>query len=199
MGRKQNDVFVLGDESIGEEHVDTRSPEPGQVKNGQPAEPEWARRASTNGGLSGSAVRLNARHVAMLGLCAGIALAVVVLSLSSRGDREAPHVSETSPVSLPVSASSSTPRSATSVQVAPKPKSGPKSKSKNGKSSNSGYRSDNEHKRETTSDAAPVSSSFGQSISTPTPVPVVSPLPPSAPPSYDGGASGGREEFGFER
>jgi len=199
MGRKRNDVFVLGDEQFAE-HVGTQEIASERADRTEGPTDEFSASVPSHGGVSSTANLSAARRLAALGLVVGAVAAVAALTLSSGGDHESSRVPEASPSSPVVSAPPPSAPLAAHVPSVSTPRPQPKSKPKHDRPSEPGPRPTTEHERETNDDPAPVSSSVDVPVSVPVPAPVsVPPLPSASPPPGGGDASGGGEEFSFER
>jgi hypothetical protein len=202
MGRKQNDVFVLGDESLAAEPIAARDPDPAGVKdarepNGESPSPAPARPV---GPPAGSA--MGARRFAVLGLGAAAAATLGALELSGAGPAH-PQRDQTSPRSpLVVSPAASAPapptRAAPARPADPKREPRPRHLTVERRPRQIHH---SEPEREPSPKQAPVSSPVDAPVPSPPPVatPGPAPLPPSPPPSLGGGGSGSGEQFGFER
>ncbi|HWW67483.1 MAG TPA: hypothetical protein VNY83_05820 [Solirubrobacterales bacterium] len=201
MGRKQNDVFVLGDESLAAEPIAARDPDPPAVTgarepNGE-SPPAPARPCDPPGGSAAGATR----RLAVLGLGAAAAATLGALELSGAGPAH-PHRDQTSPRSL-LAASPAPSAPAPPTRAAPARPADPQSKPRPRHLTVRRPRRihHGEPEREPNPEQAPVSSPVQAPAPPPPPVaaPAPAPLPPSPPPPPGGGGSGGRERFGFER
>jgi hypothetical protein len=211
MGRKEQDVFVLGDETLvaepdrtqdanlaGDYDV-TREFGAESAELHEPVTPATAR----------SRVALAPRRLAVLGLSAGAATVVAISVLSAGGgdggEPSSPPNSTslvTSPPPLPA---------VTHETVAPSPR--PRSKPHRQRRVTQSKREvrnqrRQESERENTPNEAPVDSTVSIPTTTapapvaPSPTPATTPEPPSSPPPpppVSGGSSGARAEFTFER
>jgi len=203
MGRKQNDVFVLGDESLAAEPIATRDPDPpaltdGQVPSGESSSSPAPARSSEQPGCSGASVT---RRLAALGLGAAAAATLGALELSGAGPGY-PQRDQTSS-RPPLAASPAASASAPNAQPAPARPLAPtlRPRPRHGDvMRRSRHLHHGEPRREPRPEQAPVSSPV--EASTPPPIAVASPAPvpphPSPPPPSGGGGSVGGE-FGFER
>lgn len=195
--RKQDDVFLIGEESL----LSERALEP---------EPDPATAIGPEAGELASAVRVPSpsppasalpghRGLALLGLGAAAVATLGVLELSGGGDPVPAHrqTSARSPLiarsaaSAPARAEVPRPLVTTDQPQAerhPMPRRPVAS-------------DPSETVREPTPPVAPVSSPVAATAPSPPPASVVAlaPTPPSSPPSSSGGGSGGVERFGFER
>ncbi len=203
MGRKQNDVFVLGDESLIAEPIAPRDPAPlaatdARGGGGSPPPPPSA---GPTGLPTGAA--MGARRLAVLGLGAAAAATLGALELSSSTGSAHSQGDRTSPRSAPLARPAPS-APAPHAQPAPARPAGPKPRPR------PDHRSvlrrpralhHSEREREPRPEEAPVSSPV--KAPAPTSPPAVSrapaPLPPSPPPPPGGGGSGSGEQFGFER
>lgn len=204
MRRNQNDVFVLGDESLIAEPIGPREPVPaavtearkggGSLPSSSPARPA--------GFPAGSA--LGARKLAVLGLGAAAAATLGALEFSSPGSAH-PQVGRMSPHAALVvkpapGAAAPVAHPAPTRPVVPKPRPKPRHLSVHRRLRDVHH---TEPEREPNPEQAPVSSPV--EVSAPPPAPTTSPAPappppaPSPPPAPAGGGSGGGESFGFER
>lgn len=204
MRRNQNDVFVLGDESLVTEPIAPRDPAPVAVMDVReeggslPPSPP----APLAGLPAGSA--LGVRKLAVLGLGAAAAATFGALEFSSpgsahpQGDRTSPHAA------LVVKPASSAPTPAAhpapTRPIVPRPRPKPRHLSVPRRPRDVHH---SELEREPTSSEAPVSSPVEEPVSPPAPSPAPAPAPPPAdpspPPAVAGGGTGRGESFGFER
>ncbi|MGA8745669.1 MAG: hypothetical protein WB507_07380 [Solirubrobacterales bacterium] len=201
MGRKQNDVFVLGDESLAAEPSATREPDPlalmdAQMPDGESSSPPAPARPTEHPGGSGPSVT---RRLAVLGLGAAAAATLGALELSGAGPVHPQHdqTSSRSPLAASPVASAPAPaaRPARARPFAPKPR--PRHRELMRRPRHLHHR---EPEREPSPEQAPVSSPV--EAPAPPPLTVASPTPvppqPSPPPPSGGGGPVARE-FGFER
>ncbi len=195
MGRKQNDVFVLGEESLHAEPIATGNPDPVAAEDerepgGEVSPSPPVRSADSVGGAN--------RRLAVLGLGAAAAATLGALELSGAGPVH-PQRSQTSP-RWPLIASSAPSAPAPPAHPAPPrpadPKSEPRSRPRRVRRRPRDVRH-GKPEREPTQGQAPVGSPA--EVSVPPMAPTPAPPPPSPPPPPGGGGSGGRERFGFER
>jgi outer membrane biosynthesis protein TonB len=206
MGRKQNDVFVLGDELLVAEPIAPRDPGPAVATDvrglgGCSPPPPPARPAGFSAGSA-----MGARRLAVLGLGAAAAATLGALELSSGTGSAHPQGDQASPRSalvvrpVPSAPAPSTPHRAPARPADPKPKPRPNHRSVERRPRDI-HRSEPE--REPRSEEAPVSSPVevpvppSAPLASPVPAPAPSPSSPSPPPGGDGSGSG--EQFGFER
>jgi putative chitobiose transport system permease protein len=207
MRRNQNDVFVLGEESLLAETIAPREPAPAAEGDGRegggPLPPSSPARPT--GFPAGSA--LGVRKLAVLGLGAAAAATFGALELSSgtgpahlQGDRTSQH-SALVVSSAPIAAAPAAPPAPVRrLDPMPRPRSPHLSLQRRPRDN---HRSETE--RRPNSEQAPVSSPVEVSASPP-PAPVAIPAPaPTLPPRVpspsppSGGDSGSIESFGFER
>lgn len=211
MGRKENDVFVLGDETLVAEPNDTHDANlvgDEDTTRDFGAEPAELYEPVTPA-MSRSRVASPTRRFVMLGLGAGAATVVAVSAFAGGGgdEKSSPPPRSTSLVSSPP------PLSAVTHKVAapsPRPhRPAPLRVRRNAKPKRDvGNRHQRESQRETTHIEAPADSTVSiPPTSTytveaePSPPPVTIPEPPSSPPPpapESGGSSGARAEFSFE-
>lgn len=210
MGRKEHDVFVLGDETLIAEPNSTQDADlVGDITmrdyGEEPAESdEFVTPIATRNRVAPAP-----RRLAVLGLGAGAATVVAVSMLSAGGGNQpTPSPRSTSLVSSPPSLPAMTQKVA-----APSPPPHPRVHHRKRHVANPkrDVRNQHSHKseRETTMkkehhfSEAPVDSAVSIPVTVPTapsPVPITAPDPPSPPPSpQDNGGSGERAEFSFER
>jgi hypothetical protein len=206
MGRKQNDVFVLGDEVLVAEPIAPRDPGPAAATDvrGLGGESPPAPPARPAGPPAGAA--MGARRLAVLGLGAAAAATLGALELSSGTGSAHPQHDRTSPRSAlvvrpaPSAPAPSAPYRAPARRVDPKPKPRPHHRSVQRRPRDIHH---SETVREPHSEEAPVSSPVEVPVPPPAPlvssvpVPALPPPSPSPPPGGDGSGSG--EQFGFER
>jgi hypothetical protein len=195
--RKQDDVFLIGEESLFAEQASEPDPDPATAAIGPGAvEFDAPLRGPSPprplGALPGP------RGLALLGLGAAAAATLGALELTGGGDR-APVQDETSARSPQIARSAASAPAQAEVPShlvtpdQPKPERPP-----------TPWRTVTTHpgepEREPTPPVAPVSSPVPVTLhSPPASAPAVEPAPPSPPPSSSGGGSGGVERFGFER
>jgi hypothetical protein len=204
MRRNQNDVFVLGDESLIAEPIGPRDPVPAATTDAREGGGSLPPSLPTRpvGFPAGSA--LGARKLAVLGLGAAAAATLGALEFSSPGSAH-PQVGRTSQHAALVvkpapGATAPVTHPAPTRPVVPKPRPKPRHLSVHRRPRDVHHI---EPEREPTSEEAPVSSPV--EVSAPPPAPMTSPAPapappaPSPPPASAGGGSGGGESFGFER
>lgn len=201
MGRKQNDVFVLGDESLAAEPIatgDTDLPAPTELQvpsGGSSSPPVHAR----SGGQSGGSAASVTRQLAVLGLGAAAAATLGALELSGVGPAH-PQSDQTSPRS-PLAARPAASAPAPSARPAPARPIAPKSRPRHRDVVRQPrHLHHSEPEREPSSEQAPVSSPVEAPAPPPLAVasPAVSAPSPSPPPAARGGGRG-EAEFGFER
>ncbi len=207
MRRNQNDVFVLGEESLLAETIALRELAPAAERDGReggdslPPSPP----ARPTGFPAGSA--LGARKLAVLGLGAAAAATFGALELSSgsgsahlQSDQTSQH-SALVVSSAPIAAAPAAPPAPVRrLDPMPRPRSPHLGLRRRPRDD---HRSETE--RRPNSEQAPVSSPVEVSAS-PSPAPVATPAPAppppptgSSPPPPSGGGSGSVESFGFER
>jgi hypothetical protein len=188
MGRKKNDVFVLGDESLNAEPIGVRDFGSERAVDEEDRTGELPAPDARGVGVPAASTSSTSRRLAVLGLGAGAAAVIAGSALfADTGSHRIVSPPTTSVVSAPppsvATPSVAVPDAHVRPHHRPKPKSG-----------QSGHHSHSKPEREPTIDEAPVSSA----VDVPAPV-TISPPPSAPPPLQSGGASGGREEFGFER
>lgn len=200
MGRKQDDVFVLGEESLLDEATEARDSGPVSIEEEGPSGQLPLPGVSASGGSTPASASAS-RRLAVLALGAGAAALSAGLVISAKtGSHDAPTQPQASSVrrspSAAIAGNAAPPVSAVprrSLDPGPRPKR-PRRQPR--------PRPRGEPQRETTTDSAPVSSPVDvvAVVTDPPPTPVAPPLPPSEPsPPRGEGASGGRGEFGLER
>lgn len=214
MGRKENDVFVLGDETLIAEPDSTQDAD----LVGDNTTRDYSEFAESHEYVAPKArnrVAPAPRRLAVLGLGAGAATVVAVSMLSAGGGNQpTPPPRSTSLVSSPPSLPAMTQKVA-----APSPRPQPHANHRTRRAANAKRDVRKQHseksERETTEIKnhatqaqdpvieAPVDSAVSIPVTvppTPPSVPVTVPDPPSPPPSpQGGGGSGQRAEFNFER
>ncbi len=209
MGRKQNDVFVLGDETL---VAEPNSTEDANLVGDDDATREFGAESAelyepVTPAIPRSRVAPAPRRLAVLGLSAGAATVVAVSMLSSGGGEKTPTSPPrstslvSSPPSLPAAKPNVTapsPRPHRHVHHRVRRTAKPKRDVRN-------HHHRDESQRETTPIEAPVDSTVSIPVTStapvePSPAPVTTPEPPSPPPPpQSGGGSGARAEFSFER
>jgi hypothetical protein len=207
MGRKQNDVFVLGDESLATETIGGRDSDAEGTHDGEAPTKKLPRLGSSGAGAAFAPASQAPRRLAVLGLGAGTAAVITCLVLLLEAGGQEPSLtpatsSSTSP-STPTVKSAAVSPAPTPPQrpVAPLPKrEQPQPKPR---------RPRHEPERKPLTNPAPISSPVDVSAAAeetipvytePAPTPESTPPPPPSVPSSlpgDGTSSGG--EFGFER
>jgi hypothetical protein len=206
MRRNQNDVFVLGDESLVAEPLGPRGPAPVAAtkarKDGGSLPPLLS--AHPVGFPAGSA--LGVRKLAVLGLGAAVAATLGALEFSSPGSAHPQADVTSSHAALVMRPVSSAPAPAS--HPVPVRHVVPKARPKHRRPSVRRRTVDVHHdetEREPNLEEAPESSSVEVPAPPPVPVttsapaPVPPPTVPSPPPAPAGGGSGSGEGFGFER
>jgi len=187
MRQKQNDVFVLGEESLLDEPAAIAASE--RVSATDEREPAVESRSSAPGPQS--AQTLGPRRLAVLGIGAAAAATLGALELSGAGPAQ-PQRSQTS--SAPAPLAHPAPAALPARSAEPRRRHGELRR-----------RAPGVHRRkparEPTADKASVGSAVELSATSVTTVaaPTPAPLPPSPPPPRGMGGRGGRENFGFER
>jgi hypothetical protein len=205
MGRRQNNVFVLGDESLVAERIDGQDSRHEDLGDAELQTGQLPQFESPGVGTSSASSSPFPRRLAALGLLAGALAVIAGLTVFAKPD--------VPPGTLPVAAlSTAAPKvSAPEVSAAsppaqtvphhpavrrPSPRRRPVSRKPQGRPSS-------EPEREPLIEEAPVSPPVD--VTTPTPAPVTVPVtappptPSAPPPSEGGGASAGKPEFSFER
>jgi hypothetical protein len=195
--RKQDEVFLIGEETLFPEQALEPEPDPITVIGPQadePSSPVGVRsRSRSAGALPGN------RGLALLGLGAAAAATLGVLELAGGSD-PAPLHNETSARSPLIARSAASAPARAEVPrplVTPdQPKAERQPTPRRPLTAHPG-----ETEREPTPPVAPVSSPVSVTVPSPSPAsaPAGAPAPPSPPLSSSGGGSGGVEQFGFER
>jgi hypothetical protein len=201
MGPKQNDVFVLGDESLATEPIAARDLDhPAPPELGVPSGESFSPPAhACCGGQSGGSPTSVTRRLAVLGLGAAAAATLSALELSGAGPAhpQSDQTSPRSPLAIRGAASAAAPSARPARARAIAPRSRPRHRKVMREPRHLRH---DEPKREPGPEHAPVSSPA--KAPAPPPLAVASPTPvppqPSPPPPSSGGGSVARE-FGFER
>lgn len=197
MRRKQDDVFLLGDESLFAEQAATRNLG-SATGDGQGAGGETPPASLTSPAHPGSSLP-GARRLAVLGIGAAAAASFGALELTGGGTSHParPQASARSPLIA---------RSAASVPATPEEaRPTVHSKQPSPRHQEARRRPEPIHhrkpEREPTAQEAPVGTPVDVSAPSPPPAPAPAPVPsPLSPsPAPTGGGSRGREQFGFER
>jgi len=204
MGRKEHDVFVLGDETLIAEPDSTAN---ASLEGHGTARKIDAESVESESFVTPTTIRNRAapvpRRLAVLGLSVGATtvIGVSVLSTGGKGDPPPRPQRSTSLVSSP-------PLPATTRRVtAPSPPSLDHAGHRKRRAGASERKPRTNHsqvsERKTRKPKAPVSSTVTIPAAVPpatSPAPMTIPAPPTPSPSpHGGGGPGGREEFGFER
>jgi len=204
MGRKEHDVFVLGDETLVAEPNSTAD---ASLEGNGTARNIDAESVDSHSHVTPTTIRNRAapvpRRLAVLGLSVGATtvIGVSVLSTGGKGDPPPRPQRSTSLVSSP-------PLPATTQRVtAPSPPSLHRAGHRKRRAGASERKQKSHHspapERETRTSKAPVGSTVTIPPAVPpatSSAPMTIPAPPTPSPSpHGGGGSGGREEFGFER
>jgi len=197
MRRKQNDVFVLGEESLLAEPTATGESDPVGATNEREACGESPPRVPARSG----APAVRARRLAVLGLGIAAAATLGALELSGAGPASSPRRGPTSPHSA-LSASAAPSAPVPLAHPAPArlldPKLRPRPEWRRARRPRAIHHSEPERKSKPKE--APVSS-LVEVPAPPRPALSSAPVPtlPSRPPPPVGGGSGSGERFGFER
>lgn len=207
MGRRQNDVFVLGDEMLITEPNVGRDTGNGDTGDARDQTTRLPRFGTSGVGTSSASSSPLPRRLAALGLLAGASAVVAGLTLFAKPDE---NLTPPTPTSSAVTPSVSAPK----VSVAPPPAQPVRhrhtvrrpSPHPRPASRKQHRRPRSVQEREPPSEEAPVSTPVDVTTPTPTPTPVSVPVtappppPPSTPPPENGGgASAERPEFSFEK
>jgi hypothetical protein len=194
--RKQDDVFLIGEESLLSERALEPDPDPATAIGPEAAELASPVRVPSPAPASALPGR---RGLALLGLGAAAVATLGVLELSGGGD-PAPAQRQTSARSPLIARSAA---SAPARAEVPRPLVTTKQpQAERHPMPRRPVAGDpGETVREPTPPLAPVSLPVAATAPSPPPASVVAlaPTPPSSPPSSPGGGSGGVERFGFER
>lgn len=206
MGRKENDVFVLGDEPLATESDSTYDAD--LVGDEDTTREFGAESAELHEPVTPAQPRSRVapapRRLAVLGLSAGAAtvVAISVFSAGGGGDESSsPPPQPASLVASPPPLPAATPHKVTAPS--PRPHHRVRRNAKKARDVRNHHRK--ESQRETTHTEAPVDSTVSVPTTVtvepaPPPTPVSTPEPPSPPPpAQSGGGSGARAEFSFER
>ncbi len=197
MGRKQNDVFVLGEEVLLAAPIVSADSDPGGARDDW--EPDGETSPSEPAGPL--AQMPGPRRLAALGLGAAAAATLAALELSSAAHPQPSQTSSPSPLSARSAARASAPPAHRAPPTPPtvrEPEPSCRHRALRRPPRDTHH---SESRRKPTQDKAPVGSAVQvpappvRSAAGPAPAPPPqSPLPPSG-----GGGRGGRESFGFER
>jgi hypothetical protein len=209
MGRKQNDVFVLGDESLATETIGGQNSDADGTRDGEGLTKKLPRLGSSGAGAAFAPASMAPRRMAVLGLGVGTAAVItcLILLLEAGGQESSltPATSSSASPSSPVVKSAVVSPAPTPPQrsIVPQPK-------QERPQPRSLHRPHHEPERKPLPDSAPNRST----VDVPTPaveaippteyVPALAPEsapppPPSASSSIPGDGASGGGEFGFER
>jgi hypothetical protein len=207
MGRKRNDVFVLGDESLATETIGAQDSDAEGIYGEEGLTKKLPRLGSSGAGSAFAPASTAPRRLAVLGLGAGTAAVITCLVLLLEAGGQEPSLS-------PLTSSSTSPRSPTvksaAVSPAPMPLQRPVvQKPKREHPQHTPHRRPrHEPERKPHTNPAPSSSIVDVTVpavdtvpfAEPAPAPESAPPPPpSVPSSLDSGGTSGAGEFGFER
>ncbi len=196
MGRKQNDVFVLGEEVLLAAPVATADPDPVAARDDRQPDGETSAPAPARP----LAQVLAPRRLAVLGLGAAAAATLAALEFSNAAHRQPSQTSASSPLSAGSAARDQAPPTDPAPPASTVPKPEPRHRHRAPRRPARDSRR-GEPKRKPTPEKAPL----GSAVEAPAPpvrsaagpAPATPPPSPSPPPGGDG--QGGRENFGFER
>jgi hypothetical protein len=209
MGRKRNDVFVLGDESLATETIGAQNSDSDGAFDGEGLTKKLPRLGSSGAGAAFAPASSAPRRLAVLGLGAGTAAVITCLALLlEAGGQE----SSLSPATSSTSPHSPTVKSA-AVSPAPTPPQRPivhKPKREHPQHTRPQHRPRHEPERKPLTNPAPnrslveIPAAAVETIPPPllesAPAPESAPPPPpSVPSSLDSGGASAGGEFGFER
>ena len=210
MGRKENDVFVLGDEPLATESDSTYDAD--LVGDEDTTREFGAESAELHEPVTPAQPRSRVapapRRLAVLGLSAGAAtvVAISVFSAGGGGDESSsPPPQPASLVASPPPLPAVTPHKVTAPSPRPHHRAHHRVRRNAKKARDVRNHHRKESQRETTHTEAPVDSTVSVPTTVtvepaPPPTPVSTPEPPSPPPpAQSGGGSGARAEFSFER
>ncbi len=207
MGRKRNDVFVLGDESLATETIGAQNSDAEGINDEEGLTKKLPRLGPSGAGAAFATASPAPRRLAVLGLGAGTATVITCLVLLLEAGGQESSLS-------PVTSSSTSPRSPTvknaAVPPAPMPPQQPIARmpKREHPQPQPHHQPRNEPERKHLPHKAPNSSNVDTTavavetipLAEPAPAPESAPPPPpSAPSSLDDDSASGGGEFGFER